>query len=149
LARIADDGNFLEVIADRFMRSGGKSLPAHRAILPRRRACERRAPRSAILSSAFHTVTFAKDQTPPVNGFWSLTLYSQYHFFVPNEINRYSVGTENRDLVLNSDGSITFYVQADPPQGDQRKNWLPAPKGADSSLFMRAYWPKIAALDGS
>jgi hypothetical protein len=96
-----------------------------------------------------YTVTFAKGQTPPVNGFWSLTLYSQYHFFVPNEINRYSVGTKNRDLVLNADGSLTFYVQADPPQGDQRKNWLPAPKGADFSLFMRAYWPKIAALDGS
>jgi len=78
-----------------------------------------------------YTVTFAKGQTPPVNGFWSLTLYSQYHFFVPNEINRYSVGTKNRDLVLNADGSLTFYVQADPPQRDQRKNWLPAPKGAD------------------
>jgi hypothetical protein len=36
-----------------------------------------------------YAVTFAKDQTPPVNGFWSLTLYSNYHFFVPNEINRY------------------------------------------------------------
>src|SRR4029453_2234075 len=40
-----------------------------------------------------YTVTFAKDQTPPVHGFWSLTMYSQYHFFVPNEIRRYSVGT--------------------------------------------------------
>lgn len=96
-----------------------------------------------------YTVTFAKDQTPPVNGFWSLTLYSQYHFFVPNEINRYSVGTKNKDLKLNSDGSVTFYVQADPPPGDQSKNWLPAPKVEDFSLFMRAYWPKTSALDGT
>lgn len=96
-----------------------------------------------------YTVTFAKEQTPPVHGFWSLTLYSQYHFFVPNQINRYSVGTKNKDLKLNSDGSLTFYVQADPPEGDQRKNWLPAPKDEDFSLFMRAYWPKIAALDGT
>jgi hypothetical protein len=96
-----------------------------------------------------YTVTFAKDQTPPVHGFWSLTLYSQYHFFVPNEMNRYSVGTKNRDLTIDSDGSITFYVQADPPQRDRRKNWLPAPRDADFSLFMRAYWPKTAALDGT
>jgi hypothetical protein len=96
-----------------------------------------------------YAVTFAKDQTPPVHGFWSLTLYSNYHFFVPNEINRYSVGTKNKDLKLSSDGSVTFYVQADPPPGDQRKNWLPAPKDADFSLFMRAYWPKTAVLDGS
>ncbi len=94
-----------------------------------------------------YTVTFAKDQTPPVNGFWSLTLYSQYHFFVPNEINRYSVGTKNKDLKLNGDGSLTIYVQPDAPA--ERTNWLPAPKGEDFSLFMRAYWPKAAALDGS
>jgi hypothetical protein len=94
-------------------------------------------------------VTFAKDQTPPVHGFWSLTLYSKYHFFVPNEINRYSVGTKNKGLKLNPDGSLTILVQADPPLGDQRANWLPAPKGEDFSLFMRAYWPKIAAIDGS
>jgi hypothetical protein len=96
-----------------------------------------------------YTVTFAKDQTPPVHGFWSLTLYSQYHFFVPNDINRYSVGTKNRDLTLNSDGSLTVYVQAEPPQGDQRRNWLPAPKDEDFSLFMRAYWPRATALDGT
>ena len=96
-----------------------------------------------------YAVTFAKDQTPPVHGFWSLTLYSQYHFFVPNESNRYSVGTKNKELKRNPDGSLTIVVQADPPPDAQRANWLPAPKGEDFSLFMRAYWPKPAALDGS
>jgi hypothetical protein len=96
-----------------------------------------------------YTVTFPKDQTPPVHGFWSLTLYNEHHFFVPNEINRYSVGTKNKDLKLNSDGSLTIYVQYDPPKGDQRTNWLPAPNDADFSLFMRAYWPKTAVIDGS
>jgi hypothetical protein len=99
--------------------------------------------------SSRYAVTFAKDQTPPVHGFWSLTMYSQYHFFVPNEIRRYSVGTKNKDLKVNPDGSVTIYVQADPPSGAYRTNWLPAPNGEDFSLFMRAYWPKPTALDGS
>jgi len=96
-----------------------------------------------------YTVTFGKDQTPPANGFWSLTLYNQEHFFAPNQIDRYSLGTKNRDLVHNPDGSLTLYVQADPPPEAQRANWLPAPKDADFSLFIRAYWPKVAVLDGS
>jgi hypothetical protein len=96
-----------------------------------------------------YTVTFAKDQTPPAKGFWSLTLYNQEHFFAPNQIDRYSVGTKNKDLVYNGDGSLTIYVQADPPPEAQRANWLPAPNNADFSLFMRAYWPKVAILDGS
>jgi hypothetical protein len=96
-----------------------------------------------------YTMTFAKDQTPPVNGFWSLTLYNEHHFFAPNDLRRYSLGTKNKTLKTNPDGSLTFYVQVDPPPEAQRDNWLPAPKGADFSLFMRAYWPKPAVLDGS
>jgi hypothetical protein len=69
---------------------------------------------------------------------------------VANEIKRYSVGTKNKDLKINGDASLTIYVQADPPPDEQRTNWLPAPKEDDDfSVFMRAYWPKPAALDGS
>jgi hypothetical protein len=96
-----------------------------------------------------YTMTFAKDQTPPVNGFWSLTLYNEHHFFAPNDLNRYSLGTKNKTLKYNPDGSLTFFVQADSAPEAQRTNWLPAPKNADFSLFMRAYWPKAAVLDGS
>jgi hypothetical protein len=96
-----------------------------------------------------YAMTFAKDQTPPVHGFWSLTLYNEHHFFAPNDLNRYSLGTKNKTLKANTDGSLTFYVQADPPPEAQRENWLPAPKNADFSLFMRAYWPKTAITDGS
>jgi len=96
-----------------------------------------------------YIVTFPKDQTPPVNGFWSLTLYNQNHFFEPNELKRYSVGTKNKTLQFNPDGSLTIYVQADAPPGPQRANWLPAPKGGDFSLYVRAYWPKPAVTDGS
>jgi hypothetical protein len=96
-----------------------------------------------------YTVTFAKDQTPPVRGFWSLTLYNEHHFFAPNEIKRYSLGTKSKSLQYNADGSLTIYVQADPPPEGQRGNWLPAPKDADFSLFMRSYWPKVEITDGS
>ena len=95
-----------------------------------------------------YTVTFAKDQTPPAYGFWSLTLYDATHFFVPNELNRFSLGTKNKDLRFAKDGSLTIYVQADPPPEAQRANWLPAPKG-DFTLFLRAYWPKAPVIDGS
>jgi hypothetical protein len=94
-------------------------------------------------------VTFAKDATPPVNGFWSLSIYNEHHFFVANAINRFSVGTKNKDLKFGSDGSLTIYVQAEAPADSaQRANWLPAPKG-DFSLYVRAYWPKAAITDGS
>jgi hypothetical protein len=96
-----------------------------------------------------YIVTFPGDQTPPVHGFWSLTLYNEHHFFAPNVLKRYSLGTKNKTLKTNADSSLTLYVQADPPPEAQRANWLPAPKGADFSLFMRAYWPKAAIMDGS
>jgi hypothetical protein len=96
-----------------------------------------------------YRVTFAKGQTPPVHGFWSLTLYNEHHFFSPNAINRYSVGTKNKDLKPKQDGALTVYVQAGEPPQDQRANWLPAPAGKDFSLYLRAYWPKVAVTDGS
>ena len=96
-----------------------------------------------------YVVSFPKDQTPPINGFWSLTLYNTHHFFAPNQIGRYSVGTKNKDLKYSSDGSLTIYIQSDPPSETQYANWLPSPKDADFSLYIRAYWPKAAVLDGS
>jgi hypothetical protein len=99
--------------------------------------------------SGRYTVTFAKGQTPPVYGFWSLTLYNEHHFFAPNEINRYSVGTKNTDLTRNSDGSLTIYVQTNAPPKEQRTNWLPAPTDAGFTLYCRAYWPKPQVMDGS
>ena len=96
-----------------------------------------------------YTVTYAKGQTPPVRGFWSLTLYNQNHFFSPNDIKRYSIGTKNKTLKYNQDGSLTIYIQADPPAESQRSNWLPAPKDADFSLYVRAYWPQAPVTNGS
>ncbi|MBN9522926.1 DUF1254 domain-containing protein [bacterium] len=94
-----------------------------------------------------YTVTFPKGQLPPVKGFWSLTLYNEHHFFHPNDLKRYSLGTKNKGLKTNSDGSLTLYVQADPPDEDKRTNWLPAPN-ADFSLYIRCYWPDAAITEG-
>lgn len=96
-----------------------------------------------------YQITFPKDHTPPVHGFWSLTLYDAAHFFVPNDLKRYSLGTKNKDLKPNQDGSLTIYIQASPPPEAQRSNWLPAPSSGEFSLFLRAYWPKTSVVDGS
>jgi hypothetical protein len=95
-----------------------------------------------------YTVTFAKGE-PPVKGFWSLTLYDRFHFLVPNAVRRYSLGTKNTDLAPNTGGSITIYVQADEPTDPRlRPNWLPAPRGEDFSLFIRAYCPDAWITSG-
>jgi hypothetical protein len=96
-----------------------------------------------------YMMTFVQDQTPPVRGFWSLTLYNQHHFFEPNELKRYSIGTKTRALRHSLDGSLTIYVQAYPPAAELVANWLPAPKSSDFSLCIRAYWPKVGIIDGS
>jgi hypothetical protein len=95
-----------------------------------------------------YTVTFARGQLPPIQGFWSLTLYNEHHFFAPNEAKRYSLGTKNKGLKYNADGSLTLYVQADPPAEDKQSNWLPAPE-SDFSLYLRAYWPRSQITTGS
>ena len=96
-----------------------------------------------------YTITFAKGAVPPVRGFWSLTLYNQYHFFEPNDLGRYSLGTKNKNLQYNADGSLTLYVQADAPAENLRSNWLPAPKNGDFTLYIRSYWPEKEILEGT
>jgi hypothetical protein len=95
-----------------------------------------------------YTVTFPAGQVPPVKGFWSLTMYNEHHFFEPNKLVRYSLGTKNKDLQKGADGSLTIYVSATPPSQDKMTNWLPAPKG-DFSLYIRTYWPEDAILNGT
>jgi hypothetical protein len=95
-----------------------------------------------------YTITFPKGQLPPVKGFWSLTLYNAEHFFHKNPLNRYSLGTKNKTLKYNADGSLTLYASAKSPGADKESNWLPAPDGT-FSLYIRAYWAEKAILDGT
>lgn len=89
-----------------------------------------------------YTLTFSKDQTPPVNGFWSITMYEidQGWWFVLNPLNKFTVSPRN-DLKYNADGSLTLYFQNESPGADKEANWLPAPKG-DFIAMLRMYWPK-------
>lgn len=86
-----------------------------------------------------YVMRFSKGQLPPVEGFWSLTMYDGGYFFVSNPINRYSVSAR-QNLKANSDGSVDLYIQKDSPGADKESNWLPAPAGK-FILMLRMYWP--------
>jgi hypothetical protein len=96
-----------------------------------------------------YTLTFAKDQLPPVKAFWSVTMYdAKTQLLIENPINRYLINAPMLpDLKRNADGSLTLYIQKDSPGKDKEANWLPAPDG-DPYLVMRLYWPREDALNG-
>lgn len=87
-----------------------------------------------------YVMHFPKGQLPPVNGFWSLTMYDESYFFVPNPLNRYSISAR-QNLKTNADGSVDLYIQNQNPGASKESNWLPAPKDK-FILMLRLYWPK-------
>ncbi|MFF2554357.1 DUF1254 domain-containing protein [Nocardia sp. NPDC058058] len=95
-----------------------------------------------------YSVTFPAGQEPPVKGFWSLTVYNNQHLFSPNPLNRYSLGTKNKNLARNPDGSLTLHIGPQSPTRETESNWIPTPSGP-FSLYIRAYWGDQAILDGS
>ncbi len=96
-----------------------------------------------------YTFRFASGQLPPVNAFWSLTMYElPQSLLVANPMNRYLINSPMLpSLVADPDGGYTFYVQNESPGLDRESNWLPAPKGP-FALVLRLYWPKPDALNG-
>ncbi|WP_445165635.1 DUF1254 domain-containing protein [Mycolicibacterium sp. Dal123E01] len=95
-----------------------------------------------------YTITFPPGKLPPVNGFWSLTLYNPQHFFAPNDLGRYSLGTKNTSMKTADDGSLTIHIQQHSPGADREPNWLPAPDG-NFELTIRTYWPKPEVNQGN
>jgi hypothetical protein len=97
-----------------------------------------------------YTMHFAPGQLPPVNAFWSLTMYElPASLLVANPLNRYLLNSPMLpQFVKDPDGGLTLYVQNESPGADKEPNWLPAPKGP-FLVFMRLYWPKQEALDGT
>jgi hypothetical protein len=91
---------------------------------------------------------FASNSTPPVNAFWSVTLYDGNGRPVPNPMNRYEISPHIGNLTYNPDGSLDIYIQNASPGADKESNWLPAPSDAFQFVF-RLYWPQDAALNGS
>ena len=93
-----------------------------------------------------YTLTFPAGQYPPVNAFWSVTMYDgKTQLLIENPIGRYLVNSPMLpQLQKNADGSLTLYIQKDSPGKDKESNWLPAPDGP-IYLVMRLYWPRTEA----
>jgi hypothetical protein len=120
----------------------GANLPED-AIYPLNLADDTGKPLDGASNYVLH---FDKGQTPPVNAFWSVTLYDPQGFQVANPLNRFAVSSWI-PFKYNPDGSLDLYFQNESPGADKEANWLPAPKGP-YNLTMRLYAPKAEALTG-
>ncbi len=120
----------------------GANLPED-AIYPMNLADESGKP---LDGASQYTIHFDKGSTPPVDAFWSITLYDQDGFQVGNVLNRFAVSSW-MPFQYNADGSLDLYFQNESPGKDKEANWLPAPKGP-FNLTMRLYSPKADALTG-
>jgi hypothetical protein len=100
-------------------------------------------------ASGRYVLKFPKGALPPVNYFWSLTMYdAKTQVPIENSINRYSIGDRTPGIAKAADGSLTLYVQPDKPTGTEAANWLPAPKGP-FYVILRTYGPKPELLNGT
>ena len=120
----------------------GANLPGD-AIYPLNLADDTGKPLDGAINYVIH---FDKGQTPPVDGFWSISLYDPEGFQVANSLNRFAVSSW-MPFKTNPDGSLDLYFQNESPGADKDANWLPAPKGP-FNLTMRLYAPKADALTG-
>jgi len=94
-----------------------------------------------------YVLHFAKDELPPVEAFWSVTMYDAEGFQVLNPLDRFAIGDRDA-LKYNADGSLDIYIQAASPGNDKESNWLPSPSEGLLGVTMRLYAPKAPALDG-
>ncbi|HRW39423.1 MAG TPA: DUF1214 domain-containing protein, partial [Aquihabitans sp.] len=102
-----------------------------------------------LLDSA-HDYELRLAPPPPVDAFWSLTMYDDRDYYlVENPIDRYSIGDRTPGLVVGDDGSITLYLQRTSPGPDREANWLPTPAAGGFRPMLRAYEPGAAIRDGS
>ncbi len=94
-----------------------------------------------------YVLHFEKEQLPPVEAFWSITMYDAEGFQVANSLDRFAIGDRD-DLIYNADGSLDIYMQHESPGADKVSNWLPSPAQGALGVTMRLYAPKAEALDG-
>ncbi|MGB5136414.1 MAG: DUF1214 domain-containing protein [Prochlorococcaceae cyanobacterium] len=100
-------------------------------------------------SKSTYTLTFTREQMPPVDYFWSITMYKlPQRWLVDNPINRYSIGGATTGLKTNEDGSLVIYVGTESPGTSKESNWLPAPDGPFWTV-MRCYGPSQSIIDGT
>jgi hypothetical protein len=96
--------------------------------------------------SSAYVLHFDADALPPAKAFWSLTMYEEDGFQVPNSLDRFAIGDRD-DLRFNDDGSLDIQIAASEP-AEGSANWLPAPSGS-FNLCLRLYYPEAGVLDGS
>jgi hypothetical protein len=102
-----------------------------------------------LLGSNKYTLTFSKNQIPPVKYFWSITAYViPQRYLVKNPINRYSIGDRSQGLKYEKDGSLIIYLQSTSPGKDKEANWLPSPAAGPFNYVVRLYGPKDAVTNG-
>ena len=94
-----------------------------------------------------YVLRFGKNELPPVDAFWSVTMYDAEGFQVANPINRFAIGDRDA-LKFNEDGSLNLYIQHESPGADKESNWLPSPKTGKLGVTMRLYAPKAEVVDG-
>jgi hypothetical protein len=99
----------------------------------------------ALTGANSYEMHFAPGHEPPVDAFWSLTMYSNYNL-VANPIDRYSLGDRSKGLKRDIDGGLTFYIQHESPGEEKEINWLPAPEGP-FVLILRMYQPHQEVID--
>jgi hypothetical protein len=119
-------------------------VPAKEAVYPRAATADDGL---ALDGSKQYRIHFAAGKTPPVNAFWSVTVYGPDMFLVPNAVNRYSISGDTPGLVRNADRSLDLFLQQQAPAAGTA-NWLPVPAGP-FNLVMRCYLPRAPILDGS
>jgi hypothetical protein len=90
---------------------------------------------------------FDQKDLPPVDAFWSITMYDKDGYQAANAINRFAIGDRD-DLKYNHDGSLDLYIQSESPGTDKERNWLPAPPKGSLGITMRLYSPRSEVIDG-
>jgi hypothetical protein len=103
---------------------------------------------SPLVGERRYKITFPPGQTPPVDIYWSVTVYNANIRLVRNTINRYAIFTYTDGLKFNADGSLDIYVQSEPPK-EGVSNWLPCPSSGKFMLHSRTYGPRPEILNGS
>lgn len=94
-----------------------------------------------------YVLHFSREQLPPVDAFWSLTMYDESGFQVANPLNRFAIGDRDQ-LTFNQDGSLDLYIQHETPGPDKESNWLPSPARGTLGITLRLYAPRAAAIYG-
>ena len=95
-----------------------------------------------------YTLHFDHDRLPPVNAFWSLTMYDAESYLVANAINRYTLG-DRSGLTYDDDGSLALYIQSEKADASNEANWLPTPSEGRFKLALRLYSPKPEVAQGN